>query len=331
MSIDVQAWCRKSVENLPSPKTNGTSSNGMAQAFSYTHVPVMTQEVLCYLQPRMGGKYCDATLGGGGHTEAILQAIGSQGHVLGIDRDNSALEAAHVRLARFTDQCTFYWGTFDQLPQGMKKAGLSALDGLLADVGVSSPQLDQAERGFSFRHEGPLDMRMDPTQGEPAWSWIARASEQELAEILRVYGEERFAKRVARAIKKAWEQGLLLNTKALAEVVTHALPPEEKGKNPATRTFQALRIAVNDELRQLDSLLQAADAYVKPGGRLVILSFHSLEDRLVKQHFRQKEQQGLWRILTPRPLLPRPEECRSNPRSRSARLRAAERLEKQAV
>lgn len=303
----------------------------MTRASSYTHVSVMTQEVLHYLQPRKEGNYCDATLGGGGHTEAILRAIGPAGRILGMDRDASAIEAARIRLECFTDQCALYWGTFDQISQAMHQSGFTRLDGLLADVGVSSAQLDQPDRGFSFRHAGPLDMRMDPSQGDPASTWIARASESELAEILSTYGEERFAKRVARAIKQAWGQGRLTTTQTLAEVVARAIPVHEKGKDPATRTFQALRIAVNDELRQLDRLLQAASDCLVPGGRLVILSFHSLEDRLVKQHLKKGEQQGVWRILTPRPVLPSAQECHHNPRSCSARLRAAERLEKKAA
>lgn len=306
------------------------------------HCAVMMEEVLRFLAPQPGRIYCDATLGAGGHTEQILLRSGPTGRVYGIDRDPSALQLASARLARFGDRFVPVHGRFADAATLLGELGVTAVDGLVADLGVSSMQLDRPERGFSFQGKGPIDMRMDPSTGETALSLIGRISDDSLAAILREYGEERHARRIARALKAAHERGELLDTQALAAAVARACPPSEAHRHPATRTFQALRIAVNDELRQLHQLLSAAPRLLAPGGRLVVISFHSLEDRLVKQHFQhapavaQSAARSHGRLgsqepaiapfiaLCRKPVEPSEEEVRANPRARSARLRAAQ-------
>jgi 16S rRNA (cytosine1402-N4)-methyltransferase len=303
---------------------------------SFVHATVLADEAVRFLAPRAGEVYCDATLGGGGHAERILEASGPDGRLVGIDRDPSALDAARARLERFGDRVTLVHGSFGDAGEILSRLGLVPIDGFMLDVGVSSPQLDRAERGFSFQREGPLDMRMDPTQGETARALIERVSVDELADLIRKYGEERYAGRIARAIKEASPE----TTTDLAAVIARAVPTRERSKDPATRTFQALRIVVNDELGQLERFLQDFPSLVKSGGRVVVIAFHSLEDGLVKDRFRElakepnvppdlAEKMGLKpaivELLTRKPVWATDEENARNPRARSARLRAARR------
>src|SRR3569832_1798207 len=255
------------------------------------HDPVLLTEILEFLfpaGPAAGGFFCDATLGMGGHSQAILESSGPTGHLLGLDRDPDALAFAGARLAPFGDRVTLVHAPFSQLAATLASRGLGPPTGVLADLGVSSPQLDRAERGFSFQRTGPLDMRMDQTTGESAAELVGRLDERELAGILRDLGEERFAGRIARRIVEARERGPLDTTGALAEVVAQAVPARERHKNPATRTFQALRLAVNRELDELGTNQTKTPNQQKPGGRLCIISFHSLEDRMVMRRFRAR-------------------------------------------
>ena len=266
----------------------------------------------------------DATVGLGGHAEVILREIGSWGRLVAMDRDPEALEQAKARLERFTDQVIWMRGHFGELEPLLREAGMGKLDAALFDLGVSSWQLDQGRRGFSFSREGPLDMRMNPEEEMTAAELCNRASLQDLERILRVYGEERWAGRIARAIVRARP---LQSTAALAEVIRRAVPPGRRGKiDPATRTFQALRIAVNRELELLPLGLEQAIQRLKPSGRIAVLAYHSLEDRIVKQMFREKARAEILHLIIPKPVRPGPEEVARNPRSRSACLRAAERL-----
>jgi 16S rRNA (cytosine1402-N4)-methyltransferase len=307
---------------------------------TFDHETVLGTEAVDALAPHAGGLYCDATLGGAGHAERILDRSDPDGRLLGVDRDPMALAAAGQRLQRFGDRVTLVHGAFGELPAILQRLGVELLDGVLVDLGVSSPQLDRAERGFSFRAEGPLDMRMDPTQGETARELCERVSVDALADLIRKYGEERYAGRIARSIKEAVAEGGLHTTTELAALIARVVPTREQGKDPATRTFQALRIAVNDELGQLERLLDAAPSLLRPGGRLAVIAFHSLEDGLVKHRLRALskepgvpdelvEQMGLqrptMRVLTRKPIEPSAVEVARNPRARSAKLRAAER------
>jgi 16S rRNA (cytosine1402-N4)-methyltransferase len=296
---------------------------------------VLAEEAVRLLAPRSGEVYCDATVGGGGHAERILEASSPAGRLVGIDRDPAALAAARERLVRFGERVTLVHGAFGDAGQILGELGLSLVDGFVVDLGVSSPQLDRAERGFSFQREGPLDMRMDPTRGETAAEMLARVSVDELKRILKDYGEERYAGRIARVIKEAGE---VRTTTELAALVARSVPTRERHKDPATRTFQALRIAVNDELGQLERFLAEFPSLLKSGGRVVVIAFHSLEDRLVKNRFRDlakhpgvpadlAEKMGLKNpeltLLTTKPMVPSDEEIAANPRARSAKLRAA--------
>ncbi len=285
------------------------------------HEPVMVAEVLRFLTPGPGKLIVDATVGTGGHAEAILER---GARLIGIDRDPSALDLARRRLARFEGRCRLVQGNFRDL-EGIL-AGLDAgpVDGVLFDLGVSSAQLGDAGRGFSFLKEGPLDMRMDPSQPLTAHEIVNRWPEWEIARILREYGEERYARRIARAIVRARP---IETTTELAEVVARCYPPGRHRIHPATRTFQALRIAVNDELSALREGLLAAIRALRPGGTVVTISFHSLEDRIVKRTLRQRWIAGEVEILTKKPLVPSAEEVARNPRARSAKLRAARRTE----
>lgn len=300
------------------------------------HCSVLPEEVVRFLAPQPGGTYCDATLGAGGHTERILEACGPTGRVIGIDRDPEALRIAGERLARFGDRFIPVRGRFGELPELLDSIGIEQLDGIVADLGVSSMQIDEPGRGFSWQGQGPIDMRMDPEHGETALELIARLDDETLASILWEYGEERYSRRIARSLKRAAGAGELTDTLSLARTVAAACPTRDAHKHPATRTFQALRIAVNDELRQLHALLAAAPSRLRPGGRIVIISFHSLEDRLVKHQLQRapspagappglfERAQGPFLPLVRKPVEPTDEEIASNPRARSARLRAAE-------
>ncbi len=290
----------------------------------FAHRTVLLDETIEALAPRAGCVYADVTVGGGGHAEAILERSAPDGRLVGVDRDESALAASSARLSRFGERVTLVHGAFAELGSILEHAGVPRVHGLVADIGVSSPQLDRAERGFSFRAEGPLDMRMDPSAGETALELIARLDERELADVLYQLGEERKSRPIARSIKRACEAGELETTEDLRRAVVRAIGPRRSGGvDPATRTFQALRIAVNDELGQLDALLAQLPDVLEDDGVAAIISFHSLEDRRVKQCFRGSD---VLVPLTKKPRVAGDDEQRENPRARSAKLRAARRV-----
>ncbi|MCG2633564.1 MAG: 16S rRNA (cytosine(1402)-N(4))-methyltransferase RsmH [Gammaproteobacteria bacterium] len=304
------------------------------------HTPVLAGPVVLALAIKSDGYYVDCTFGRGGHSAAILAQLGPEGRLLALDRDREAAMAAERDFAgdaRFNFRQT----AFSDLGSVLQAVGWSGrVNGILLDLGVSSPQLDEAERGFSFSSDGPLDMRMDQSQPMTAASWLRRADEAEIAEVIWRYGEERFSRRIARAIIETRTETPLTRTAQLAELVARVLPGRERQKHPATRTFQALRIFINDELEELDAVLPQAEAALATGGRLVVLSFHSLEDRRVKQFFRGPESSHSgWPQNLPLPEPPSPRwrlvrmprradasELAANPRARSATLRVAERL-----
>ncbi len=290
------------------------------------HIPVLRAEVLALLRPGPGGRYLDATVGLGGHAEAILEASGPSGTLLGVDRDAEALAFAHQRLARFGTRVTLLHGRYEEVAELAGDRG--PFDGVVFDLGASALQLETAERGFSFGLEGPLDMRMDRGTGHTAADLVARLSERELAELIFRWGEERWSRRIARAIADANRRVPIRTTTALADVVARAIPRPAWPRriHPATRTFQALRIAVNQELAGLGRALEDAVVLLRAGGRIAVLSFHSLEDRIVKQTWRALQTTGRVGVLTRRPITPGDAEIAVNPRARSARLRALERL-----
>ena len=290
------------------------------------HVPVMTREVIELLRPGRGGLYVDCTVGLGGHTRALLEAGATR--VLGLDRDPDALAAARESLAQWGDRVELAHSDYRDLPRVLDERGVAGVDGTLADLGVSSMQLDAPQRGFSFRRDEPLDMRMDRSQGPTAAELLLDVEETALADVIFQYGEERFSRRIARAIVRARGEAPIASTGRLADIVRRAVPRKGYQRiDPATRTFQALRIWVNRELDGLDTFLAAAAARLLAGARLAVISFHSLEDRIVKRAFRALEQgQAALRIVTKRPLVPGEDEVEANPRARSAKLRAIERL-----
>jgi 16S rRNA (cytosine1402-N4)-methyltransferase len=303
----------------------------------------MPAEVLELLAPRPGGIYLDGTVGGGGHARLILEASSPDGQLIGLDRDPAALAAAASVLAPFGERVRLCRGSFAVLDETLANLGVPLVDGILLDLGVSSHQLDTPERGFSFREEGPLDMRMDPGQPTSAAELLAQADAAELKRIFRDYGEERWAGRIAREIVRSRSEVALRTTRQLAELVCRTVPGgyQPQRIHPATRVFQALRIAVNDELEAVPAGLAAALRSLRPGGRLVVISFHSLEDRLVKQGFRAAaspctcpprlpvcvcQRKAEVKLLTARGIRPGAAENIANPRARSAVLRAIERL-----
>ncbi|MBP6715800.1 MAG: 16S rRNA (cytosine(1402)-N(4))-methyltransferase RsmH [Acidobacteria bacterium] len=294
------------------------------------HAPVMPTETLELLSPREDGLYVDCTVGLGGHTELLLAA--GAGRVIGLDRDQSALAHARERLAPFAARVELVHADYRTLPAVLDARQITGVDGVLADLGVSSMQLDDAERGFSFRHDGPLDMRMNASAGETLADRLADVDEGTLADVIYQYGEERHARRIARAIVSARSRQPLSRTGELASVVRRAAGGGTWQRlDPATRTFQALRIWINGELDGLDQFLRSTVATLNTGGRLVVIAFHSLEDRIVKQTFRAmaRPMDGsapTGRILTPKPLEPTDAEREENPRSRSAKLRAMEKV-----
>ncbi len=303
------------------------------------HVPVLLEAVLDSLNLRDDGCYVDGTFGRGGHSRAILARLGPAGCLLAVDRDPQAVAAADDIVARGDTRFTITRGEIAQLDDIAREFGLlGRVDGILLDLGVSSPQLDDAGRGFSFRHDGPLDMRMDPGSGQSAADWLRAVDERTLTRVLREFGEERFAARIARAIVRARAARPLTRTSELADVVAGCVPARAERKHPATRTFQAIRIAVNDELGQLDRALAASLGVLAPRGRLCVISFHSLEDRRVKRFMRQHAREpepyrGLPEVppehrpplrLVGRAVTASAEEIAANPRARSARLRVAE-------
>jgi len=249
------------------------------------HQTVLLREAVEALVTAPSGAYVDGTFGRGGHSRYLLEQLNADGSLLGVDKDPVACECA-AQLSAEDSRFTFYHGSFANLPQQLQLMGIDALDGILLDLGVSSPQLDEADRGFSFMSEGPLDMRMDTSSGETAAQWLSYADVDDIAAVLKEYGEERFAKRIARAITEAREVEPLTTTAQLAKIVSDANPRWEKHKHPATRAFQAIRIKVNRELEDLEDLLGSSLDMLKVGGRLVVISFHSLEDRMVKRYMR---------------------------------------------
>jgi 16S rRNA (cytosine1402-N4)-methyltransferase len=291
------------------------------------HVPVLTAEVLQYLRPERGGLYVDCTVGLGGHSRALLEAGASR--IIGFDRDADALAIARETLAPWGDRVELIHADYRSVAQELDQRGIASIDGALADLGVSSMQLDLDGRGFSFQRDEPLDMRMDRSSGETAADWIAAAPEAELADAIYQYGEERYSRRIARAIVAARTREPIVGTAQLAAIVRRAIPSRGYQRiDPATRTFQAIRIRVNRELDGLDRFLVTAVEHLRAAGRLAVIAFHSLEDRIVKHTLRglaQGERAAL-RLLTRRPVQPGDDEVDRNPRARSARLRAAERL-----
>jgi len=290
------------------------------------HAPVLLHEALEFLNVRPDGNYIDATLGAGGHAEAILRVLErGKGRLLGIDRDPAALAVARERLRGWEERLIVVQGNFAEIDSLHAQSGLPPADGLLADLGVSSMQLEDASRGFSFSLPGPLDMRMDPNTRTTARDLVDRMGERDLADMIFRLGEERHSRRIARALVKARP---FRTTTELAQVVTRAIPSRAglHHLHPATRTFLALRIAVNSELENLESFLKRAFEVLAPGGRFVVVSFHSLEDRRVKQAFQALRQARKARLLTRHVVRPSEDEVRRNPRARSARLRVAEKL-----
>ena len=289
------------------------------------HVPVLRDEVLDWLQPRDGGLYVDGTLGLGGHTQAVLERSAPSGRVIGFEWDAEALARAQERLVPYRERLRIVHASYADLAGALEKLNVGPVDGLLVDLGVSSLQLDDRDRGFSFRADAPLDMRMDRRRPVTAAGLVARLSEEQLADLFYHYGEERQARRIARFLVEAREAEPVTTTGRLAEIVAAAVP--RKFHPPrihvATRVFQALRIAVNTELDNLVRLLETAPAVLAPGARIAVIAFHSLEDRIVKQAFAGNP---AYRVLTRRPIEPQPAETQKNPRARSAKLRVAERV-----
>jgi len=290
-----------------------------------THVPVMTAEALEFLQPSRSGLFVDCTVGLGGHARALLEAGATR--LIGLDRDPDALARARAALAPWADRVELVHADYRTLDDVLDARRIAQIDGALADLGVSSMQFDAPGRGFSFQRDEPLDMRMDRTAGETAAHLVARSTERELADAIFQYGEERFSRRIARALVAARQDGPVDTTGRLAAIVRRAIPRRGPARiDPATRTFQALRIWVNRELDDLDRFVAAAAKRLRAGARLVVITFHSLEDRIVKHTLRGLEQRAaVVKVLTKKPLIPHQDEVQRNPRARSAKLRVAER------
>ncbi len=311
---------------------------------TFHHTPIMVEQVLALLEPQRGGVFVDGTLGGGGHAEALLSRLPEGSKLYGIDRDAAAIEAASARLAPFGARFVALRGNFFQMAELLKRAGEESVDGILLDLGVSSHQLDTPERGFSYHEDAPLDMRMDASAPFSAYDVVNGYSAEELIRVIRDYGEERFASRIARAILREREsQGPIGGTVRLAEIIKSAIPAANRreGPHPARRTFQALRIEVNGELEGLDKAIESCHNLLHSGGRMAVITFHSLEDRIVKQAFRRFENPCICdprapmcscgrkptaRILTKKPQEAGAAELEENPRARSAKLRGIEKL-----
>jgi 16S rRNA (cytosine1402-N4)-methyltransferase len=285
------------------------------------HIPVLAAEVVELLRPQSGQTFVDGTLGGGGHARQLAQAVGPSGLVIGLDRDPAAVERSAERLRGLPVRAI--QANYSDLPEVLRQLEVPAVDGILLDLGLSSDQLADTSRGFSFHAEGPLDLRFDPSRGEPAWKLLERLSAEHLADLIYHYGEERYSRQVARRIVDERGRSPIRTARALAELVRRAVPVAKQERiDPATRTFQALRIAVNEELKWLEVALRRLPDCLRAGGRIGVISFHSLEDRLVKESFRADPRLAL---VTRRPVRPPEQEIAGNPRSRSARLRVAER------
>ena len=311
---------------------------------TYAHRPVLLKECIEALNIRPDGVYLDGTLGRGGHSEEIVKRLSDGGRLLCIDRDRQALDEAGARLAPWADRITFLHGNFSDLADLMARAGVEAADGMLFDLGVSSPQLDDPERGFSYMHDAPLDMRMDRQEALTAWTVVNQWPRDEIRRVLSQYGEERYAGPIAAAIDRARQTDPIETTGQLAELIRSALPAAalREKQHPAKRSFQGIRIAVNDELTAISRMLQAAIPRLRPGGRLAVISFHSLEDRIVKSELAAAARgctcppefpvcvcgkRPRIRLAARKPILPGKEELEENPRARSAKLRVAEKLE----
>jgi 16S rRNA (cytosine1402-N4)-methyltransferase len=305
------------------------------------HIPVMAREVVDYLIAGNGGIYIDCTVGMGGHASRILEATSPNGHLIGIDIDPQALEMAKESLKLYEGRFSLVHGNFSYLDQILMQQGISEVDGVLMDLGASSLQLDTPERGFSFMHSGPLDMRMNQSSGRPVSYDLNRKDAAELAKIIREFGEERWAKRIAANVVKFRRRSPITTTKQLAEIVQESVPRSSGRIHPATRVFQSLRIYKNEELANLKTGLERAVPVLKPGARICVISFHSLEDRIVKHSFKSMERgcicpprtpvcvcgrKPTLKVLTRRPVTPQESEIEANPRCRSAKLRAAERI-----
>ena len=314
---------------------------GMSEA--YGHRPVLLEECLEALAIRPDGTYLDGTLGRGGHSEGIARRLGPGGRLLCIDRDQQAIDEASVRLAPWADRIVFLHGNFADLDDLLRGAGVDKVDGMLFDLGVSSPQLDDPDRGFSYMHDAPLDMRMDRSEGLTAWTVVNEWPRDELRRILSPYGEERYAPAIAAAIERARSAAPIETTLQLVDVIRSAMPAAalREKQHPAKRSFQAIRIAVNDELTAVSRMMRAAIDHLAPGGRLAVISFHSLEDRIVKTELAAAAKgcdcppsfpvcvcgkMPLVRLTPRKPILPTPQELTENPRARSAKLRVAEKL-----
>lgn len=314
-------------ERVDTDEMNGQSELRNPPSELPWHQPALVHEVVEFLTPRPGRLVVDCTVGTGGHSLAILPRVLPEGRLVAVDCDPEALRLAEQRVAEFVPQVTCVHGNYRDLPTILARLGISQVDGILADLGMSSFQVDCAARGFSFLKDGPLDMRMDPTQGATAADLLTRLTLEELAGMLETYGGERFARRIARRIVQARREQPITTTRQLARLVREACPATaRRGRlHPATRTFQALRVVVNDELGALRALLHQLPDLLASGGRAVILTFHSLEDRLVKRAFAAGARDGIWSVLTKKPVRPTPTEVSRNPRARSAKLRAVER------
>lgn len=307
----------------------------------FEHVTVMQEEAVRGLRIKPEGIYVDCTVGGAGHSTLIAAALNSRGHLIGIDQDQTALDYASRQLEPSEAQTTFIKSNFRHLGHVLNSLNISAVDGFLFDLGVSSPQLDQSERGFSYQHDAPLDMRMDQNQPLSAFEVVNEWPEKKLADLIYRYGEERFARRIARQIVQKRAQAPIESTLELVECIKQSIPAKARshGPHPAKRTFQAIRIAVNDELQALAEALKQTVSFLAPRGRIVVITFHSLEDRICKQFF-QRESQGcvcppdfpqcvcarkrVLKVITKKPIVPSRKEVEENPRSRSAKLRIAE-------
>ena len=288
-----------------------------------THVPVLLKEVIDGLQLTAGQSVIDGTLGGGGHSRHLLQQVGAEGSLLALDRDHRAVELARKQFP--DEQATILQGNYADIPEFLRQLEIETVDGILLDLGLSSDQLADEQRGFSFNTTGRLDLRFNQREGEPAWKLLNRLSPEHLADLIYQYGEDRLSRRIARAIVKQRQEAPIETADQLAAIVRRCYPRHRNETlDPATRTFQALRIAVNDELKWLEVALRRLPDCLPVGGRLAIISFHSLEDRRVKHGFRQDPR---LKPITKRPIRPEPEETDRNPRSRSARLRVAERID----
>lgn len=322
----------------------GNKDNGSDNSIVFSHRPVMAGEVLAGLNPGTEGVFVDCTVGGGGHARALLSVTGPGVRLVGLDRDPDALDAAARQLAPFKGRYTLVRSNFARLAGVLAELGLDAVDGFLFDLGVSSYQLDNPARGFGYMHDAPLDMRMDPGGRVTARDLVNNLPERELAGIIRRYGEERWASRIAAFIARARQSRAIDTTAELVQIIKQAVPAgaRREGPHPAKRTFQALRIAVNDELGILEGSLRDAVALLKPGGRICVITFHSLEDRIVKETFRELAnpckcppgfpvcacgQKPVVRLVNSRPVTPTEQELAENPRARSAKLRVAEKID----